>query len=203
MLDNLYVVDNFYEDPNSIRNVALHVKYLKFGDNANYPGYESLQAFYTQDHAMKFEELMKRKIYINPDRYIYEKFRYSPDGSKSYSDMHIDSPDWAAMIYLTSDKDCKGGLGIYRHKNTGIFKVPQNREKFKELGYEDFYDMDRRLVVPETKNLAAWELIELIPMRYNRLVLFKGSMYFHSITEKFGTTVEDSRLTHSFFFNEK
>src|SRR5699024_5389719 len=116
--------------------------------------------------------------------------------------MNIDTPTWAAMIYLTLDKDCRGGLGIYQHKETGILHVPQTSEEFRSLGFENFEDMDRRLVYPDTKNNFAWKLIEFIPMKYNRLVLFKGSRYFHSITEKFGNEVNDSRLTHSFFFNE-
>lgn len=203
MLEDIIIVDDFYEDPDSIRNIALNAKYLKFNDDANYPGYESIQAFYAQDHANRFESLIKKEIYINPDRYVYGKFRYSTSGAKSYSDIHIDSPKWSAIIYLTLDKDCRGGLGIYKHKKTGILKVPDTEQEFKELGFKDFYDMDLRLVSPDTKNKDAWELVEFIPMKYNRLVLFRGSKYFHSITEKFGTSVENARLTHSFFFNEK
>lgn len=202
-MKNLIILDDFYENPDAIRNIALNSKYLKFKEDQNYPGYESIQPFYAEEHAKRFESLIDKPIYTDPDRYVYGKFRYSPSGAKSYSDVHIDSPHWSAMIYLSLDKDCKGGLGLYRHKETGIFEVPSSQQEFEELGYKGFFDFDAKIVRPDTFDPDAWELVELIPIKYNRLVLFKGSTYFHSITEKFGDNIENARLTHSFFFNEK
>lgn len=203
MLDNVYIIDDFYENPDAIRSLALRTSYLKFDDTSNYPGFESETSFFAENHAEKFKKYIGKDIYINPEKYVYGKFRYSVEGALSYSDVHIDSPDWSAMVYLTLDKDCKGGLAIFKHKDTCMIEIPQSQEEFLKLGYKGFGDFDRKVVAPDTKNPDAWELVELIPMKYNRLVLFKGSQYFHSITHKFGKNVENGRLTHSFFFNEK
>ncbi|GEM_PF-5235068 len=203
MLDNIYIIDNFYENPEVIRNLALRTTYLKFNENSNYPGFESEVSFFAENHAEEFKKHIGKDIHINPDKYVYGKFRYSIKGALSRSDVHIDSPDWSAMIYLTLDKDCVGGLAIYQHKETGIIEVPQSEGAFLSMGFNGFGDFDRKIVAPDTKTPDAWELVELIPMKYNRLVLFKGSQYFHSITHKFGTNVMNARLTHSFFFNEK
>lgn len=202
MLEDIFVIDDFYDEPNYIRDLAIHANYQKFPDDSNFPGYESIDSFYSEQHIEIFKSLSQKKsIEIDTSSFVFGKFRYSPINAKSRADIHVDTPIWAAMIYLSLDKDCRGGLGIYAHKETGIYKVPESKEGFHRLGYANFNDMDSKLIFPDSKKISSWEMIEFIPMKYNRLVLFKGSKYFHSITEKFGTDVYDSRLTHSFFFN--
>lgn len=203
MLKDIYIIDDFYENPNVIRDFALKSKYLKFPDDSNYPGFESENSFFAEDHKTRFKNLINKEIVIKPNKWIYGKFRYNIESALSYSDIHIDSPDWAAMIYLTKDEDCIGGLGIYKHKNTGLIEVPSREEEFEKFGCENFRDFDLKYVSLDTKNPGAWELINMIPMKFNRLVLFKGSKYFHSITDKFGSNIDNARLTHSFFFNEE
>ncbi|MBM7581135.1 DUF6445 family protein [Jeotgalibacillus terrae] len=202
MLKNIHIVDNFYDNPEVIRNLALKTDYHKFRADEHYPGYESVQSFYAKEHADRFKSIINKDIMVDKSM-VYGKFRYSVKEAESISDIHIDSAEWAAMIYLSLDEDSKGGLGIYKHKQTGLITVPQTTKEFEKIGYNGFYDLDERLVYPDTFNKEAWELIEFIPVKYNRLVLFKGSQYFHSITEKFGENVENARLNHSFFFNEK
>ncbi|MGH0595749.1 DUF6445 family protein [Bacillus pretiosus] len=200
--NDMFIIDDFYDDPYAIRNLALKTRYLEF-ENHNVPGFESEQSFYAENHVNTFKSLVQKEIVINPQKYVYGKFRYSLRESFSKSEMHIDSPDWAALVYLTQDVDCKGGLGIYKHKESGLSKIPKTGEEFNEIGFRDLQDLDNKITLPVTKDKEAWELLEFIPMKFNRMILFRGSRYFHSITEKFGDKIESARLSHNFFFNEK
>ncbi|MCU7668526.1 hypothetical protein N7978_37260, partial [Bacillus thuringiensis] len=73
------------------------------------------------------------------------------------------------------------------------------KEKF---GCDNIKDFDAKYVMPISKDLNKWDITYEIPIKYNRLVLFKGSKYFHAITDQFGNSIEDGRITQNFFFNE-
>jgi len=198
---DLIVIDDFYDNPFGMRNLALQSEYLAFL-NSNIPGYESKNSYFNNYYAEKFSKLINNKIDINPNKLSYGKFRYSLAESKSLSSMHLDKAEWSAIVYLTLDMDCKGGLGVYKHKETGLSKVPDNFEELNKIGYSSIADLDRKIVHPATNMFDKWELIEHIPMKFNRLVLLRGSKYFHSVTEKFGESIVNGRLSHNFFFNE-
>jgi hypothetical protein len=197
---DLIVIDDFYDNPKLMRNLALNAEYLQFVKK-NVPGFESKYAYYNELYQNKFSSLLGRDIKVKPSLFTYGKFRYSLEKSDSLSSIHLDKATWSAIVYLTLDQNCKGGLGIYKHKETGLTCVPSNKT-LNELGYTSLSDLDKEVVHPDTNDLSKWEMIEFIPMKYNRLVLLKGSKYFHSVTEQFGNTLLNSRLSHNFFFNE-
>lgn len=39
-----------------------------------------------------------------------------------------------------------------------------------------------------------------MPVKYNRLILFRGGRMFHRASKGFGNSPENGRLTQSFFF---
>jgi hypothetical protein len=51
----------------------------------------------------------------------------------------------------------------------------------------------------DAKDLSKWEKVMTLPMRFNRLVLFRPWLW-HSATAGFGTTPEDGRLIQGLFF---
>jgi hypothetical protein len=88
--------------------------------------------------------------------------------------------DWAGVLYLTPDAPVTAGTGIFRHKQTKIFQGPSNHHN---------------------TNDDEWELITLIGNIYNRLVLYKATLYHRSLIAGFGDSKETGRLTQVFFFN--
>ncbi|MGF9978894.1 DUF6445 family protein [Viridibacillus arvi] len=199
---DIFVIDNFYDSPYSMRDIALTCEYLEF-KNSNIPGFESVYSFYNEIYASKFSEIIEKEIYYTPSKLTYGKFRYSLSSSLSNSSMHIDKADWSCVVYLSLDEDVRGGLGIYAHIETGLKQVPQNKEDLDKLGFNSLSELDKQIVYPSTNDFTKWNLLNFIPIKFNRAVIFKGSKYFHAVTEKFGNSIENSRLTHNFFFNEK
>lgn len=200
---DVIVIDDFYDSPEHVRDLALNADYHIFEQEQNFPGSESKKSFYSDAHVKKFEEILNRPIQIDPSKYIFGKFRYSTSHDSSRTCVHLDwDIDWTGIIYLSLDKDCKGGLGLFCHRKTGLAKVPSSIEELKEYDCRSLMEFDRKYIMPVSKDLDQWDLMHEIPIKFNRLILFKGSQYFHGIINQFGNSIEDSRLTQNFFFNE-
>ena len=80
------------------------------------------------------------------------------------------------------------------------FTIAINRPFVSKDGGEKQSDF----VIPkeETSDFENWELVDYVENVYNRCVIFNAKR-FHSATQYFGTTPENSRLFQVFFFNKK
>lgn len=197
----LVVIDDFYADPEAVRKLALGAEYVDFGEAGNFPGRESVKAFFTADHVRRFEALLDRGVHHDPTRWVFGKFRLAQSGDCARTAVHIDKVDWTAVVYLSLPPDCVGGLGVYGHRPTGRSRVPNARE-LERLDYQDLDDYDRRVIAADSTDAEKWELVHTVPIRYNRCVLFRGARLFHGITQTFGSDPQTGRLTQNFFFME-
>lgn len=198
---NIFCIDDFYTNPYDVRELALKETYQNFGEHQNFPGQESIKSFYSNAIIEKFENLIGNTILIEPEKFIFGKFRYSIESDNAPTSIHLDSGvNWTGIVYLSKDEDVEGGLGIYRHKMLQLNESPDEK-KLKELACKDIAEFDARYVYPISTDLDKWELISEIPIKFNRLILFQGSKYFHAINKQFGKNIQNGRLTQNFFFN--
>jgi hypothetical protein len=202
LIGDVRVVDDFYPDPQAVRAFALAAEFQSFGDAANFPGSESVKAFYTPKHVARFEQLVGTSIVCDPRRWVFGKFRLAVRADEGRTSVHMDKVDWTAVVYLSRNVDSEGGLGFYRHRSTGLDRIPV-RDQLASFGCRDLHDFDRRFVVPASTDATQWERIGFVPLRFNRLVLFRGTRVFHGITATFGERAENARLTQNFFFMER
>lgn len=180
---NSIVIDNFYDNPDSVRKYALS---LPFNVTGNYPG--SRTANYLPEHT---KEKIQNIIFSHAGKVTnwFEspgltgsfQLTYSSDRSWIHSDQYN---TWAAVCYLTPNPPVTGGTGLFRHKNTGSYywNSVDNPETF------DGYDK------------TTWDLVDVIGNVYNRLVIYKGNL-FHSSLDYFGNTYNSARLFQVFFFD--
>lgn len=56
---------------------------------------------------------------------------------------------------------------------------------------------------PDKHVADAWEKLDEFPMRFNRLILLRGSRLFHRASAGFGSRPDNGCLTQRFFFNEE
>jgi hypothetical protein len=201
-LEGVVVVDGFYARPEQVRELALRAEYQSFGDRQNFAGRESVKAYFQPGHVARFEQLLGGSLDVDPAVNVFGKFRWSIASDPARTRVHFDKVSWTAVVYLSRPEHCRGGLGLYRQRETGLAEVPRSEEALRRYGCRDAVEFDRRYVLPRSTDEAAWEQIGEVPIRYNRLVLFQGGRYFHAITEQFGTSLADSRLTQNFFFND-
>ena len=178
----LFVVDNFYADPDSVRNFALGVEFLE--DLRFYKGMRSVQAYQPPGIKEAFESIIGQQI-----THFGEG---SPNGcfqitiAQDPQVYHHDLQKWAAMIYLSPDAPLESGTRLMRTKNGKIGHMTDPR--INEAFTGGFYDSTKFEIVDSASNV------------YNRLVIM-DAQHIHSAGSYFGQGKEDGRLTHLFFFD--
>ena len=179
----LFVVDNFYSNPDEVRNFALKQDYVE--DLRYYKGNRSAQRYLNNDIKLAFEDIIGRKINVWEQHGMNGKFQYcTPEDQLVY---HHDEQNWAAVLYLTPNAPYNTGTCLYAHKESRIRHAD-------EPGCDNicftggFYD--------DTK----FDLVDVVGNIYNRVVIF-DSRCIHAAQKYFGQTIQDSRLFHLFFFD--
>lgn len=189
------IVDGFYDDPDSVRNLALITDYRY---SSNYPGKRA------EGPSDELYDYARNKIesILGTNITVWNKFRGEPttnitsmngcfqrcfEGTNSW--IHHDYMDYAAVVYLTPNINPDAGTGIFRHRETGVDQwIPSDPKT----------ELNRHYSVTCMKD---WDCIFEAKNYYNRVILYPGSMYHCSMIPGVGDTVETSRLTQVFFFN--
>jgi tetratricopeptide (TPR) repeat protein len=192
--NRFFVVDNFYEDPDAVRDFAIKQTYYP-GEGA--VGHRTRKQFLFQGIKERFEQTIRATIpkhtddgYGWEDIGINGRFQYCPAGTNLV--YHCDSQKWAAIVYLTPDAPVCGGTSFYRHKQT---KKHHNSQI-------DWNNGEGNIIFNQHTFLdrTPYELVDTVGNIYNRLVIFDGGL-IHSAAEYFGWNINNSRLFHIFFFN--
>lgn len=194
---DLVVVNDFYADPDQVREFALRQEYTDFGGKKKFLGRESVYAFPPPGVEARFERLLGAKLH-HTESDIFGKFRIASSHEVRSTKIHFDRCDYAANIYLTPGADSSAGLGIYRHVATGLERVPTDDE-LADLGFEGLDDFDRTVVLRDSLRPECWELIDLVEPVYNSCVILPGSRYFHAAEGGRGVSVDTARLSQHFF----
>ena len=73
MRQNIIVVDDFYNNPEEVRNFALNTEFPDPSDDYTYPGRNSEGAYYSEEIHKKFEDLVKESLIpvIRMDTFVY------------------------------------------------------------------------------------------------------------------------------------
>jgi hypothetical protein len=187
----IVVVDNFYSDPDWVRNYAMNN--LEFNPSGYHKGQRSSDRFILNGTKEKFEEILGRKITNwNHPSYANGIFQYCT--SQDPIVYHVDSQTYAAMVYLTPDAPLQTGTATYKSKITGATRFDETRgddyfNTFKGLSNNmNFYDS------------TTYEVVDTVANVYNRLVMF-DSKTIHAATGYFGDAIENARFFHLFFFD--
>ena len=173
------IVDDFYEDPDKIRKIALSENYNVIG---NYPGGRT-KSFATDEIKKRFEMIVGKQIVYWPDEYN-GAYQITNKDHKSW--IHRDETNYSAIIYLTPNAPPNSGTVLYKHKASG-------------LRYTSNSDEDS-LLDSNSQNMDAWEQLDVIGNVYNRCIIFNGK-HSHKSNVYFGDTKENSRLFQTFFFD--
>lgn len=183
-----WIVDNFYENPDQVREFALKQEYTEGGFGRGFIGRRTEQQFLFPGLKEKFEEIMGRKITEWESHGMNGRFQAAWAGEPLV--YHCDSQKWGGMLYLTPDAPYQCGTTLYAHKQT---KARTYYEEGWDAAWKD---------VPGDCHLdgTSFEPVDVLGNVYNRLVIFDASA-IHSASEYFGTTKENARLWQMFFFD--
>lgn len=224
------VVDNWYENPDEIREMALSNFREKIEPgNDGYPGSRTFTSVSNlTENLVKLEKVLGKKI--NEKRWIYNKainldmsdfagictfdvqencFRLAETGQH----INTEPMDNGQFQYLTKENVpwIHADLAWFRPVNAdlaAIIYLTPNPDPHSGTGmYEHKKTKQRRFDLETTKLTEEdyfsddkWSLVEEIENVYNRCVIW-DSQRFHKCIGTFGTDFNNSRLSQVFFFN--
>lgn len=177
---NLLIIDDFYTNPDSVRNYALSQTFDVVG---NFPGART-KPYLPDDVKAAIEWNMqfagKVTNWLNTDHAAYTgAFQLTSANDRTW--IHADYNNmWAGVCYLTPNAPHTSGTGLYRHKETGEYRRVTDDH--------------------EGNDYTKWDLFDVIGNKYNRLVIYRGDL-FHASLDYFGDRRENCRLFQTFFFN--
>ena len=199
MRKNLIVVDNFYQNPDAVREFAMNVEYDP-DDGRNWPGHDSIHEHGKEDLTKMCSEIVGQPLTTKScNKCSY--FRRTKVGEHGTQDIHFDpNPGlvWAGIIYLTPTFHPTGGTKFWKHRQYGWEFAP-NQEQAARCGVHSHQDMVN-FFNTDGKDRSKWIETDNISFKYNRLVMFNPFM-FHSNGEWFGTDDQSARLIQLLFFH--
>jgi len=177
------VVDNFYENPDEVREFALNLEYE--GGSEWYKGFRTKKRYQTEGLDKRFEEIIGKKI-TNWKHYMNGVFSWC--NSETPVVYHCDTQTYAGAVYLSPDAPPNSGTTFWRSKKHPKVRTSPSKKLQGEVFGTGFFDQHQ------------FELVDQIGNVYNRLVIWDAKL-IHSATSYFGNKKENSRLFHLFFFD--
>jgi len=192
---SIVVIDDFYENPEEVRQDALNSKFVTKG---TYPGADSVSDLFNNDIINKFSRAMGRAISPVP---MSGNYRLALENDKAERDIHTDGINtFVANVCLAYNKDVQGGIALWRHKETGLERMQVTPAASIEKYGISRDEVELKVVRVDGKDYSKWDQVALIPYRFNRCVIIDG-MFFHCpFPQGFGDCAENGRLTQHFFF---
>jgi hypothetical protein len=190
------VVDDFLENPDEVRAFALAQEFA--ADNRYFRGQRTKARHLWPGLRHVFEQLLNKTIDPNWDAHATNGvFQFCVGGDQVV--YHSDENTHAAVLYLTPNAPPESGTTLYRSRKLGgrtvdeVMAARKLDHTFKPHVSREFYD--GKLLDP-----TAWEPVDVIGNRYNRLVIWDARLV-HSASCYFGHSKETGRLFQMFFFN--
>jgi len=189
----LIVVDNFYSNPDFVREWA--ISEIGFSPSNYHKGERATERFSINGTKEKLEEIIGKPIYNwNNEIYANGIFQFcTADQPIVY---HVDNQTYAGMVFLTKDAPPSTGTSFYRSKVTGDYSF--NDENRQTPNYvRAFTGINNEMNFYDGTN---FEKIDEVGNKYNRLVLFDAKN-IHAATQYFGDAIDNARFFHMFFFD--
>ena len=182
-----WIVDNFYENPDAVREFALKQDYVEGGFGRGFIGRRTEKQFLFPGLKERFEEIMGKTITKWEEHGMNGRFQIAWSGEPLV--YHCDSQKWGGMLYLTPDAPYQCGTTLYAHKKT-------RARTYYDKGWDAAW-----VDVPGDCHLdgTPFEPVDVLGNVYNRLVIFDASA-IHSASQYFGTVKENARMWQMFFF---
>ena len=177
---SFFSIDDFYEDPDSVRAFALQANYNDYGQDlginvfkGTWPGRTSIDVY----RVPNIDGLISKTLGM-PVRQIGNsgKFRYAIEGDEAEYPLHIDQAAedvYAGVLYL--NKINERGTIFYSFKNTTL------------------------PTITDTGNLDLWDVDQISYIKYNRLIVYPANR-FHGPGPSFGSNIQDARLVQLFLW---
>jgi hypothetical protein len=209
----IVVVDDFYESPEKVRDLVLAMPYPIWKHNAqskNFVDYYDCRHRLTLDYpepqqriAEIAHQYMRIRILASTRLFSTNVFRLIHDQRPdTNAHPHCDGIAVAALVYLNTDDECSGGTAFYRNRRLQLEQLPHDTDGYDRLSKEIFQGdelEDGTDYFHEWQE--AWEVAQLVEMRFNRLLIWPG-VAFHGAWHKHNSFKDTWRINQVFFWDE-
>jgi len=179
------IVDGFYEEPESIRALALSQEYVVPPSQSDARVEGPIARRSPCPEEIRAKTLAKLRVWVpNEIEHFVAEFRYTFKGTIKRQVCHADGVHFAGIVYLTPQNLCQGGTVFFRHRPTGDIIRQTNKR----------YDF---------RNADEWEEVYRAEMAFNRLVFYPGDIFHAVATPYFGDSIQNARLTQNLFVSTR
>ncbi len=196
MPTSMIIIDDFMDDPHSLRNAALGLTYPE--GSGPFPGRNSAMRIDVTGMDQQVSRLVGEPVRGQPAPQAHAKCRISLAKDKGMAKVHVDPSHWSGILYLSRPEDCRGGTEFFRHLPTGTERTAYTNKEAENYGYASVKDMVGS-IGEDSLDDSKWEMTMRVPMRFNRLILLRPWLW-HTAGESFGDTLENGRLVYLMFF---
>jgi hypothetical protein len=196
----LSVVDNFFDNPDKIREYALSLEYARDPDG-HWPGLRSRQI--SEIHSVFYRRMLEKVFSLYMEDLDFKewscsasmKFQLIPAGENYEGWIHLDNDAiLTAIVYLTPSGDFNTGTSLFKLKDNHIgYDASWNKHKQltnKTRDEQEQYRLKNNDQFIETSRVGGF---------YNRFIAF-DSGEFHAANDISMNNKED-RLTLIIFFH--
>jgi hypothetical protein len=195
------VFDDFYADPMEVRRAALRLEYPQPKARPNYPGRNSAQRLMIAGIEEMVSKMVNEPLVAAKNQaHGYCRISFAADDAERRYTVHIDPGAWwSGIVYLTLPEHCEGGTEFFRHKESGSDRAPLYPHELAAAKARNFGDAGHAIIERDSNDMAKWDHLMTVPMRFNRLVLLRPWLW-HTAGKSFGDSLENCRLVQLFFF---
>lgn len=183
------VVDHFVKNPDAVRESALLSGFGTWKPSKGEVGssiYEGMN--FWGDHASLLKGLIQAlACTVIPNSMFFRVTNETTEAAYVHSDR--EAGDYTAIVYL-SHHESESGTGFYRHRETGMTRMPS----FAEMSATpDFFEQMKHEMVSGSSE--HWEQVKFVPGDFNRALIFEAPL-FHARCPKngFGNSPADGRM---------
>lgn len=196
MPTSILVIDDFLNNAEALRAAALRLTYPP--QEGMFPGRNSVERIPIDGLEREVSRRLCEPVVPLPPPQAHAKCRMTYAADRGKAKVHVDAAHWSGILYLSRDEDCRGGTEFFRHLPTRTDHAPYTDDAAVAMGYPSAKEMTRQ-VLEDGLDESKWELTMRVPMRFNRLVLFRPWLW-HTAGENFGDRPENARLVYLMFF---
>ena len=182
------LIDNFLQDPHAMVQAATQSPFAPYPGAETRKGYPGIRAPVPAEYSSVLTELLEPLIKLNFNVPEHLALRKTPcafslttippqDLGPLQCTPHFDAstPHYMAVLLYLCDEH-HGGTGFYRHNATGLQQITEEtRERYFEIYYDEI-NRERPAQRYFDDSTAQFSFLGMIPARFNRLVVYRGSL---------------------------
>lgn len=202
-------IDNFYKRPDLVRDLILQTPAPIWKENPegslNFVDYLDCRHYLRLDlgePCWRIRELAARYLGVEilkpVPEFVTNVFKWLKEKElKGVPFPHSDHEAFAALVYLNTEEECRGGTAFYKNKALNSNYMIDSQEAVDKV------------FIPENKEDGTcyfhersdefWEAYSHIPMAYNRLLMYPGRL-FHGSWQESSWFRDYYRINQVFFF---